>query len=111
MAERLKINKFLSYSHEDDNKVLSDFEAFFNIKQDRQRKNAVLQLHLEGPAMVWYKNLEQDIKDSYSNVLQEFKGKFVWGNTASLLCNTEKFSIIALCEQPLEQYFSKIMNP
>ena len=56
----MHVKKFSGYTTDDAEQFLSDFEAyviFTKLDLNEQRRIAAFQLHLCGPAQVWYSSL------------------------------------------------------
>ena len=112
---QIKLQKFSGYPTEDPERFLSDFCAYctFNrINDDDPRKLAAFQLHLEGPAQVWFTCLEDDSKSSWEYTANAFKVKHMnTDNKPVLLVETEQFqSLTLLPNQQIEDYYSKIIE-
>ncbi len=61
MENRIQLPKFVGNSYDDAERFINTFEAFcvFNkLDGNDQRKVAAFQLHIDGPALVWFNALD-----------------------------------------------------
>ena len=85
--------------------------SVFNKLTDDARTVAAFQLHLTGPALTWFINLDSAICRKWDFVERAFKTKFVTVNTPVLLVETEMFQNLRLIPgERLEDYFSAILE-
>jgi len=110
---KLHVKRFSGYTTDDAEQFLSDFEAyviFTKLDLNEQRRIAAFQLHLCGPAQVWYSSLDSAYKLRWDTVLQKFKEEYHL-NKPVLLVETEIFQNVRLLNgQQLEDYFSKVVD-
>lgn len=112
---RINLRKFSGYPTQDPERFLSDFGAYcvFNrITEVDNRKVAAFQLHLDGPAQIWFRCLDDDDKSSWDAVYDAFQQKYSSENNKPvLLVETEQFQNLKLLpSQEIEEYFSRVLE-
>lgn len=71
--------RFSGFSHEDGDKFLSDFECYLtlsSVDQCSPRAVAAFQLHLNGPARVWFESLGPSDKQQWLVLKAKFKDEY-----------------------------------
>lgn len=116
ISDNLALPKFNGYSQKDARKFLAEFGSYVNfhgIGDDVQRKIAASHLHLQGPALVWFGQLSEATKTSWTAV--EADCKQVYSNRSPLdpamVMESALFNALRLSpSQPLEDFYSIILE-
>ena len=107
--------KFSGYPRENGAKFLREFESFSTLHEldedDEARKLAAFHLHLQGPALTWYNNLDPEI--DWQNLRDQFMDKYVnigWQHP-SVIVESETFQNMVLGpQQDIEDFYCQILE-
>ena len=108
--QKFSVRKFSGLPHENAKSFISDFKAYcdlMKLSNDKLQK-AAFQLHLQGPAKIWFENLEAV---DWKSIQDEFKDKYVEISHSDFIFQTEKFqNFILQSQQSLDEYAGKISD-
>lgn len=114
MAKSISCQKFSGYPHENGERFLNEFNSYatlINVHYDSARKIAALHLHLNGPALTWFNNLDTESKQSWDELMTLFKARFVKLDNPSMMMASEAFQTLTLLPgQPVEDYYCQVLE-
>ena len=107
--------KFSGYPRENGAKFLKEFESFATLHEldedDEARKLAAFHLHLQGPALAWYNDLNPELDwDTVSNLFKEKYVDIGWQHP-SMIVESETFQNMTLgTHQDIEDFYCQILE-
>lgn len=116
LSNKITVEPFSGYAHENGQRFLSEFESYCtlqNLTGDKARITAAFHLHLKGPAQVWYNTLDVSNKLSWEVLRACFTDKYVTHNMfdPAIVAESAIFDSLNLQpHQPLEQFHSDILE-
>lgn len=111
-SKAVHITKFAGHSHEDPIKFLDKLDSYLILHRIEMnatdRRCAALQLHLTGPALSWYKRLDDQVKYNWQALRNAFLQRY---NVMERTYSTGKFHSLNLKPaQRIEDFYSVVLN-
>lgn len=108
--QKFAVKKFSGLSQDDGKSFISDFEAYCSLTKlsNDKLKLAAFQLHLCGPAKIWYDNL---IVHDWNTLRDLFTGKYVEISQSDIIYQAERFQNFRLMpNSSLDEYVANIQQ-
>ncbi|PJE78162.1 hypothetical protein CI610_02906 [invertebrate metagenome] len=116
MAKSIICQKYSGYPHENGDKFLSEFESYatlIDVTDNNNKKIAAFHLHLLGPALAWFNALPQSTKNTWDNLIAEFKSRFItidWQSPQMFIENETFNKLCLLAGQPMEDFHCLLLE-
>ena len=108
------VSKFSGLISEDGSKFLSEFTSFLllsNIEETSKKAVAAFHLHLKGPALIWFNNLPDSSKTSFSDVKHLFCRDYCSTDDPVLVAEEAVFQKMTLqMSDTLEDFHSRVLQ-
>ena len=109
-----KVLKFGGYITEDAKQLISDFDTYLvlmNISVTDPRAVAAVQVHLQGPTLIWYNALNPSYKKSWTSIKETFITGYCPNDNPAIIAKEATYQNLALgLTQPIEEFHSVIMK-